>query len=91
MKRKHIATALVGAIVTPLGILWFLQGAGILQMCPVFCVMDCECLTSGSQFWEAAGAITFIVGVMTVGVSVRRVATPRLGNHTHYSGGQRAQ
>ena len=76
MKRKQLAAALVGVIVALLGLLWFLQGAGILRLCPVLCVMDCECLMSGSQFWEAAGAIVFIIGIMIVGVSVRRVGTP---------------
>lgn len=76
MKRKQLAAALVGVIVALLGLLWLLQGAAILQLCPVLCVMDCECVTSGSQFWEATGAIAFIIGIMIVGVSVRRVGTP---------------
>ena len=76
MKRKQLAAALVGVIVALLGLLWFLQDAGILRLCPVLCVMDCECLMSGSQFWEATGAIVTIVGILIVGVSVRRVGTP---------------
>jgi hypothetical protein len=44
-------------------------------MCPVFCVTDCECLTSGSPFWEATGAIVFIIGIIIIGVSVRGVET----------------
>jgi hypothetical protein len=75
MKRKQIAGALVGVIVAALGLLWFLQGAGILHLCPVLCITDCECLTSASPFWEAAGAIVFVIGIVIVGVSVRRVRT----------------
>ena len=75
-ETKKLAAALVGIIVALLGLVWFLQGAGILHLCPVLCVMDCECVTSGSQFWEAAGAIAFIIGIIIVGVSVRRVRTP---------------
>jgi hypothetical protein len=76
MKRKQLAAALVGVIVTLLGLLWFLQGAGILLLCPVLCFVDCECVTGGSPFWEAVGAIAFIIGIIIVGVSVRRVGRP---------------
>ena len=76
MKRKQLAASLVGVIVALLGLLWFLQGAGILRLCPVLCITDCGCVTSGSQFWEATGAIAFIIGITIVGVGVRRVGTP---------------
>jgi len=72
MKLKRLAAAVVGVIALFLGLLWFLQGAGILELCPVLCFADCECITGGSQFWEAAGAITFIAGILIVGVSMRR-------------------
>jgi hypothetical protein len=73
--RSQVAAAIVGVIVALLGLLWFLQGAGILLLCPVLCFVDCECVTGGSQFWEATGAIAFIIGIMVVGASVRRVGT----------------
>jgi hypothetical protein len=76
MKRKQLMAALVGIIVALLGLLWFLQGAGIIRMCPVLCVMDCECITGGSLFWEATGAIAFIIGIVIIGLSVRRVGKP---------------
>ncbi len=76
MKRKQLAAALVGVIVALLGLLWFLQGAGILLLCPVLCFVDCECVTGGSPFWEAVGAIAFIIGIIIVGVSVGRVGRP---------------
>lgn len=76
MKRKRLAAAVVGVIVALLGLLWFLQGAGILLLCPVLCFVDCECVMSGSPFWEAAGAIAFVIGITILGVSVRRLGTP---------------
>ena len=76
MKRKQLAAALVGVIMALLGLLWLLQGAAIVQLCPVLCFVDCECVTSGSPFWEATGAISFIIGIMIVGVSFRRAPTP---------------
>ena len=70
MKRKFLVTALVGIIVTLLGLLWFLQGTGFLELCPVLCFADCDCIRGGSPFWEAAGAITFIIGLVIIGISV---------------------
>lgn len=70
MKWKFIAAALAGVIVTLLGLLWILQGAGILKLCPVLCIAQCECVTGGSQFWETIGAIAVIIGVVIIGISV---------------------
>lgn len=72
-KRKQLMAVLAGVIVALLGFLWFLQGAGIIQVCPVLCFMDCECVTGGSLFWEVAGAIAFIIGIVIIGLSVRGV------------------
>jgi hypothetical protein len=58
--------ALLGVIVALLGLVWLLQGASVLP----------GSVMSGSQFWEVAGAIVFIVGIVIVAVSVRRVGTP---------------
>jgi hypothetical protein len=74
MKRiisKQLAVVFVGSFVALLGLLWFLQGAAILHLCPVSCVSNCECITSGSQFWEGAGAITLIIGITFIGAGVR--------------------
>jgi len=45
--------SLVGAIIAFFGLIWFLQGAGFLP----------GSVMSGSQFWEVAGALTFLVGL----------------------------
>jgi hypothetical protein len=63
MKRRQLVGAFVGAILALLGLVWFHQGADILP----------GSVMSGSQFWEVAGAIAFIVGIVMVGVSLRRV------------------
>ena len=55
-----------------LGLLWFLQGAAILRLCPVLCVVNCECITSGSEFWEGVGVITLVGGITIISVVVRR-------------------
>jgi uncharacterized membrane-anchored protein YitT (DUF2179 family) len=54
MRRRVLS--IVGAIVAFFGLIWFLQGAAILP----------GSVMSGSQFWEIAGAATFIVGIAVV-------------------------
>lgn len=54
MKRR--AFSIVGAIIALFGLVWFLQGAGMLP----------GSVMSGSQFWEIAGALTLIVGIAIV-------------------------
>jgi hypothetical protein len=54
MKRR--AFSIVGAIIALLGVIWFLQGASVLP----------GSVMSGSQFWEIAGAITVVVGLVII-------------------------
>jgi hypothetical protein len=64
MKRSTLS--LVGAIIAFVGLVWFLQGAGILP----------GSFMSGSQLWEVVGAIVLIIGITIIGVSVKRTGTP---------------
>jgi hypothetical protein len=73
---KFLAATSIGIILVIIGLVWFLQGTGILQLCPILCFADCECVTGGSRFWEAAGIIAVITGAVIVWLSVSRV----LGN-----------
>ena len=43
---QRIVGAIVGIILAMLGLLWSLQGAGLLRLCPVLCFADCECVTA---------------------------------------------
>jgi uncharacterized membrane-anchored protein YitT (DUF2179 family) len=54
MKRRIFS--IVGAIIALFGLIWFLQGASILP----------GSVMTGSQFWEIAGILTFIVGIVIV-------------------------
>jgi len=74
MKRnlKKFALAFVGIIAILLGLLWFLQGAAIIQMCPILCFADCECLTGGSLSWEIIGLIVLLIGIGVVYLGLRR-------------------
>ncbi len=71
MNLKHVVGALVGIVLAMPGLLWFLQGTGLLRLCPALCFADCECVEGGSQVWEVAGAVTFAIGAILVWVSLR--------------------
>jgi len=70
---KQLAIPLIGLVLALLGLLWFLQGIAILHLCPVLCVTDCECVIGGSPFWEAIGAIAFIIGITIVSISLKHI------------------
>jgi len=59
MRRRIFA--IVGAILALFGLIWLLQGANILSGSAM----------SGSQFWEVAGGITFIVGIFIIPYSLK--------------------
>ena len=59
MNRRVIS--IVGAIIALIGLVWFLQGASILP----------GSVMSGSQFWEIAGALTLIVGIVISAISLK--------------------
>ncbi|VVB99278.1 Uncharacterised protein [uncultured archaeon] len=62
MDLKRIALLIFGAALALLGALWFMQGAAIIQVCPILCFADCECVSGGSLFWGAAGIVAFTAG-----------------------------
>ncbi len=77
MKFTYLAGILVGAFIAFLGLLWFLQGTGILQMRPLLCVANCEGIAGTSPSWAIAGAVVFILGSAITVVSARRFRTPQ--------------
>lgn len=76
MKFVYFAGILVGAFIAFLGLLWFLQGTGILHMRPIMCVADCEEIVGTSPTWAIAGAVAVILGVLIAVLSVKRFRTP---------------
>ena len=72
MHVQRVVGAVVGLILAMLGLLWFVQGTGLVRICPVLCVADCDCVEGRSLFWEVAGAAAFAIGVLLVWSSVRR-------------------
>ena len=76
-RLKQIAITIIGLILAFFGLLWFLQGIAILNVCPVLCFADCECITGGSLLWEIAGAITLIIGIAIVYLSLNRLLSKK--------------
>jgi hypothetical protein len=76
MTKKLIIISILGILVALLGLLWFLQGAEIVHLNPILCFSDCVPLTGKSLSWQVIGAVTFLVGIVTV-VFCTRQAKPQ--------------
>jgi multisubunit Na+/H+ antiporter MnhB subunit len=76
MKAKQLAGALIGAFIGSLGLLWFLQGTGILRMRPILCIANCEEIVGPSPVWAVSGLIALVIGVIVVFASMRHVRAP---------------
>ena len=72
MKARQIVGAVAGAVLAALGLLWFLQGVGLLRIQPIFCVANCEEIVGPSPVWAGVGAIALVIGVLAIVASVKR-------------------
>ncbi len=63
---------ILGVLVALLGMLWIVQGLGIIQIDPILCVADCEPITGRSVQWTVIGVIALLVGIVTVRAGLRR-------------------
>jgi hypothetical protein len=59
MKRRVFSV--VGVVIAVFGLIWLLQGAGILS----------GSVMTGSEFWEIVGAITFVLGLGIIPYSLK--------------------
>lgn len=73
MNSKATVLAILGAIVGLLGMLWVVQGLGIVQIGPILCVADCEPITGRSAQWTVIGAIALFAGIVVGWTGLRRV------------------
>ena len=71
MKIRKAVQLVFAIIAMLLGAFWFLQGMGILNVCPILCFADCTCVEGGSRFWSAVGAVAFIIGTLTIIITMR--------------------
>lgn len=72
MNTKTSVSTILGVIVALLGVLWTVQGLGIVQIGPILCVVDCEPITGRSVQWTIFGLVALIVGIGIVWVGQRR-------------------
>jgi len=66
LSGKRIALLSLGAVFLLLGLLWFLQGVGIVHMQPVLCFTNCEPIARPQPLWTMIGLITVGVGFLMV-------------------------
>jgi hypothetical protein len=72
MKIRKIAQMTFAVIAIFLGGFWFLQGVGMLNVCPILCFADCACIEGGSRSWSIVGAIFLITGIFTMIITTKR-------------------
>jgi len=72
MNAKGAIVTVVGVVVTLLGLLWVVQGLGIVQLGPVLCVAECEPITGRSLQWTVIGAVALIAGALMVRLGLGR-------------------
>ncbi|MGA3108465.1 MAG: hypothetical protein ABSD99_03270 [Candidatus Bathyarchaeia archaeon] len=67
--RFGVVAVPVGAILFLMGLIWFLQGIGILP----------GSIMTGSTFWAGAGGLTVIVGLVLIatGVTGRKASSQK--------------
>lgn len=70
---KATVVTILGVIVALLGLLWFVQGLGIVQIDPIVCVADCEPIIGRSVQWIVIGAIALFAGIVSVWIGLRRI------------------
>ena len=71
----RIIALVFGIIAVLLGVLWLLQGLGIVHLRPILCFADCEPIQGPSGRWAAIGALTLAVGGFGVFWSRKHIST----------------
>jgi hypothetical protein len=57
---------LVGVLAVMLGLLWLLQGLGVVHLRPVLCFADCATVQGRSAGWAIIGGILATTGAWTI-------------------------
>ena len=72
MNWRSLAWVLFGVVSTLLGLLWLLQGAGVLHVRPILCVANCKPVEGGSIGWMVAGTLLLVLGLLAIAAGFRR-------------------
>ena len=51
-----------GVILFPLGVLWLLQGLGIVTMAPILCFANCTPIEGPAPVWAVVGGTAIVAG-----------------------------
>jgi hypothetical protein len=62
MNWKRTTATVIGGVLMALGVLWFLQGSGLINVNPIMCFTDCDPLAEQSVDWSVQGIASFVVG-----------------------------
>ncbi len=62
----------LGVVAASLGILWLLQGLGIVSIRPILCFANCAPVQGPSAIWAIIGAVMVAVGGAAVTWSFQR-------------------
>jgi hypothetical protein len=68
----RILIGIVGVIALALGLLWLLQGLGLVHLRPILCVANCEEVQGRSITWAIVGFVTAAFGAWDVIYGIRR-------------------
>ena len=58
----RILIGIAGLFGMALGVLWLLQGFGLVRLRPILCFANCETLHGPSAIWATVGLVTAAVG-----------------------------
>ena len=53
---------ILSGILIALGLLWLLQGTGIVHLRPILCVADCDEISGTSAEWAIIGLVATVAG-----------------------------
>jgi hypothetical protein len=65
MRLRTVAVP-VGIVILLIGLVWFLQGIGVLP----------GSFMTGSEFWALAGGLAAIIGLILIAVGIRQRVAP---------------
>ncbi|WP_372783014.1 hypothetical protein [Phenylobacterium sp.] len=62
----RILIGVVGGLALALGLLWLLQGLGLVHVKPILCAADCAGIEGRSTLWAVIGLVTAAAGAWGV-------------------------
>ena len=68
----RILIGIAGLLAMGLGVLWLLQGLGLVHLRPILCFANCEVLQGPSTIWVIVGFVTAGAGAWGASYGFRR-------------------